>query len=364
MSTSSSGLAGTPSALPLPASGGLTWRPWTREDAPALAGLMRTIEQADGRDWFTSADEIDDLFDAPVFEPAADTQVGLGADGAMLAYARIERFPTDGVDLVRVFLSGGVHPTRRGEGIGTDLLGWATARARQTLAEVRSEPLLRDLPARISAHIEDSDPAERRELLLAGGLEPARYFANLRRDLSAPLPAVGLEPPLRLVPWSEDLDDAARLARNDSFRDLWGSQPRTAESWRAYRSAFAPEWSFLVVDDSVHYEGSDLERPGDESVPPGTPYVVGLHMAGRYEHDWESQGFRAGDTDLLGVRRAYRGRRIGAALLAHAMRRFADDGMEVAVLDVDTDNPTGAPALYAGLGYTKNDGSTMYAVEI
>jgi mycothiol synthase len=356
--------AAAPRTLPVPTASGLTWRPWTREDAPALAELMHTIEQADGRDWFTSADEIVDLFGAPVFEPAADTLVGLDADGTMLAHARIERFPTDGVDLLRVFLSGGVHPTRRGEGIGTDLLAWATARARQALAASGTDARLAGLPARISAHIEDSDPAERRELLLAGGLEPVRYFANLRRDLSAPLPVVGLEPPLRLVPWSEALDDAARLARNDSFRDLWGSQPRTPEAWRAYRSAFAPEWSFLVVDDSVEYEGSDRERPGDETVPPGTPYVVGLHMAGRYEHDWESQGSRAGDTDLLGVRRAYRGRRIAAALLAHAMRRFADDGMEVAVLDVDTDNPTGAPALYAGLGYTKNDGSTMYAVEL
>ena len=35
-----------------------------------------------------------------------------------------------------------------------------------------------------------------------------------------------------------------------------------------------------------------------------------------------------------------------------------------AELDVDTDNPTGAPALYARLGYTKSDGSTMYSIEI
>jgi GNAT superfamily N-acetyltransferase len=220
------------------------------------------------------------------------------------------------------------------------------------------------LPGRIAAHIGDTDPEERRGLLRAAGYQPVRYYANLRRDLSLPVPVIGLEPPLRLVPWTDALEDATRLARNDAFRDHWGSQPRTAESWRAYRSAFAPQWSFVVIDESVHYEGSEQEQPGDATVPPGTPYVVGLHRAERYEHDWESQGYTAGYTGLLGVRRAYRGRRIAAALLAHAMHVYAADGMQYAELDVDTDNPTGAPALYARLGYTKNDGSTQYTIEL
>ncbi|PUB23425.1 acetyltransferase (GNAT) family protein [Promicromonospora sp. AC04] len=356
--------AAAPETLPTPSAGGLTWRAWTRQDVPALAELMRTVQEADGRDWFTSPGEVAETFDVPVFDAATDTIVGLDADGALRAYAHVEQFPTDGVTTLRVFLHGGVHPTHRGQGIGTNLLAWATGRARQALAASGTDERLAGLPGRISAHIEDSDPAERHDLLRAGGFEPVRYFANLLRDLSAPLPVIGLEPPLRLVQWSEALDDAARLARNDAFRDLWGSQPRTAESWRAYRSSFAPQWSFLVVDESVRYEGSEQEHPGDPSVPPGTPYVVGLHMAGRYEHDWESQGYTAGDTDLVGVRRDYRGRRIAAALLSHAMHVFAGEGMQYAVLDVDTDNPTGAPALYARLGYTKNDGSTMYAIEI
>ncbi|WP_369373862.1 GNAT family N-acetyltransferase [Promicromonospora sp. Populi] len=356
--------AAAPAALPGPTAGGLTWRAWTRDDVTALATLMRTVQEADGRDWFTPADEVAELFDAPAFDVAADTLAGLDADGALRAYAHVERFPTDGVNILRTSLSGGVHPSHRGQGIGTELLAWATGRARQALAASGTDPVLDRLPARISAHIDDTDPAERRELLRSGGLEPVRYYANLLRDLSLPVPAIGLEAPLRLVPWSAALDDATRLARNDAFRDHWGSQPRTPESWRAYRSSFAPEWSFVVVDESVRYAGSEQEQPGDGTVAAGTPYVVGLHMAGRYEHDWETQGYTAGYTDLLGVRRDYRGRRIAAALLTHAMRVFADAGMQQAELDVDTDNPTGATGLYARLGYTKSDGSTMYSIEL
>ncbi|MFC8800407.1 GNAT family N-acetyltransferase [Promicromonospora sp. NPDC057138] len=356
--------AAAPSALPPPTAGGLTWRPWTRADVPALAELLRAVQEADGRDWFTSAAGLEEVFDAPVFDAAADTLVGLDADGTMLAHTWVERYPTDGVSLLRASVFGGVHPSRRGEGIGTELLAWGTGRARQALAASGTDARLAGLPGRIAAHLEDSDPAERRGLLRAGGLEPIRYYANLRRDLSAPVPAIGLEPPLRLVPWSDALDDATRLARNDAFRDHWGSQPRTPESWRAFRSHFAPQWSFLVVDESVEYEGSEREQPGDATVAPGTPYVVGLHQAERYEHVWETQGYTSGHTGLLGVRRAYRGRRIAAALLTHAMNVYAADGMQYAELGVDTDNPTGAPALYARLGYAKRTGSTMYAIEI
>ncbi|WP_460887711.1 GNAT family N-acetyltransferase [Promicromonospora xylanilytica] len=356
--------AAAPATPRVPTTGDLTWRPWTRADVPALAALLRTVQEADGRDWFTPADEVAETFDAPVFDAAADTLVGTDADGVMRAYGQVERFPSEGVTRLRVSVTGGVHPTHRGRGIGTELLAWATGRARQALAALGTDPRLDTLPARITAHIEDGAPAERRDLLRAGGFEPLRYYANLLRDLSAPAPAVGLEAPLRLVPWSEALDDATRLARNDAFRDHWGSQPRTPQSWRAYRSSFAPEWSFVVVDESVRYEGSEQEQPGDTTVPPGTPYVVGLHMASRYEHDWESQGYTAGYTDLLGVRRDYRGRRVAVALLTHAMRVFADAGMQKAELDVDTDNPTGATGLYARLGYTKSDGSTLFTIEL
>lgn len=356
--------AAAPDVPPVPTVGGLSWRHWERDDVCPLAVLMRASQEADGRDWFTSADEVAETFDAPVFDAAADTLVGTDTDGTLRAYAQVERFPTVGATLLRASVSGGVHPSHRGRGIGTQLLAWATGRARQALAASGTDPALDRLPARISAHLDDTDPAERRELLRAGGFEPVRYYANLLRDLSVPVPAVGLEAPLRLVPWSQALDDATRLARNDAFRDHWGSQPRTAQSWRAHRSSFAPQWSFVVVDESVRYAGSEQEQPGDGTVPPGTPYVVGLHLASRYEHDWESQGYTAGYTDLLGVRSDYRGRRIAVALLTHAMRIFADGGMQQAELDVDTANPTGATGLYARLGYTKSDGSTLFTIEL
>jgi mycothiol synthase len=50
--------------------------------------------------------------------------------------------------------------------------------------------------------------------------------------------------------------------------------------------------------------------------------------------------------------------------LVSGLFAVAHDGMQYAELDVDADNPTGAPALYARLGYTKSAGSTSCTIEL
>ena len=65
-----------------------------------------------------------------------------------------------------------------------------------------------------------------------------------------------------------------------------------------------------------------------------------------------------------GVRREYRGRGIAQALLADAMRRFTDAGMDVASLDVDSENPTGALGLYTKMGYQAVNTSMAWDKEL
>src|SRR3546814_5046248 len=66
------------------------------------------------------------------------------------------------------------------------------------------------------------------------GFEPTRRFLDVVRPTSLELaPAVAPEG-LTLTQWSSDLDEAARAAHADSFRDHWGSEPRTEEEWRQW----------------------------------------------------------------------------------------------------------------------------------
>ena len=358
--------AAAPSTLPAVTAGDLTWRPAAPADAPALLTLRNDIAEADQEPYRETLDETEELFTAPWRDVAADTLVGADADGALRAYAMVDTNPGD-ARTVRVFLAGGVHPTHRERGIGREVLAWQVARARQVLAASGKE-----LPARLALYGEDSDPPAKVRLYARFGFAPRRFYADLRRDLAAPVPEVPLDGSLRLVPWSPELDEATRLAHNDAFRDHWGSEPRTAEAWTHGRSHHAPQWSFLVVDDAPDVDallaGAETEDLVDEetaaALRAGEPLVVGYQMASRYDEDFPVRGYSFGYTDILGVRRAYRGRRVAVAALAAGMRAFAADGMQYASLDVDTENPSGAHGLYASLGYEKVSGSRMYSIEI
>jgi ribosomal protein S18 acetylase RimI-like enzyme len=74
-------------------------------------------------------------------------------------------------------------------------------------------------------------------------------------------------------------------------------------------------------------------------------------MSGKWPHDFEDRGFTHSWILSLGVVRTHRKRGIASAMIARAMRDFADDGMEYAMLDVDSANPTGAYGLYEALGF-------------
>lgn len=354
--------AAAPETLPPVTAGDLTWRPAVAADAPALLTLKNEIAATDAEPFRETLAEVEELFTAPWRAFETDSLVGVDADGTLRAYALVDTHPGD-TNTVRAFLWGGVHASHRGRGVGREVLAWSVARARQVLAASGKE-----LPARLALYGEDTDPPSKARLYERFGFEARRFYSDLRRDLVAPVPGVPLDGALRVVPWSEELDEATRLAHNDAFRDHWGSEPRTPEAWTHGRSEFAPQWSFLVVDDAPDVDALLADPHTDPetaaTLRAGEPLVVGYEMAGRYDEDFPVRGYTFGYTELLGVRRAYRGRKVAVAALAAAMRAMAADGMQYASLDVDTENPSGAHGLYASLGYEKVSGSRMYSIEL
>lgn len=335
--------AAAPAELPaLPSDVGLTWRALTPADVPAWFALCQVVDDHDRAIERVAEYELVDRFKGGWRDPALDSVAGLDADGHVRAYAWTEYRPvTEGTHAPVLF--GAVHPGYRRRGIGRALVAWSEARARQRLAAAEVE-----LPARIRIYL-DGHHAEARRLAEASGYAPKRYYVVMRRDLSVPLPAGDVPEGLRIEPYDKERDEDVRVTHNESFaRDHWGSSPIDAEAWAldvVGGDKFRPDWSFMALESS-------------------TDRVVGYLMSGAYDQDWEPQGYTEGWTDLVAVRREWRGRGVAGALLTAAMRAYAAGGMQYAGLDVDTDNPTGALGTYTRLGYEQMQNSVLLTKEI
>ncbi len=316
---------------------GIRWRSLSADDASIITELAERISSRDHPTWSESIDEIREELGHSWVEPELDGVVALDAEGVAVAWGLVTA-PPDFETVLRVFLSGGVDPARRGQGIGRRLLAWQHDRARQLLAGSAVR-----LPAWVLSYAADIAP-EHGSLLRRAGFEAARYFTTLECELAhAAFPAPGTVDGLVIEPFCPEYSERARAAKNAAFADHWGSQPSSVESWESLQSlpSFRPELSRVA-------------RDGDE--------VVGLVITEVNEDDWERQGSRSAYIGLVGTVRAWRGRGLASALLAEVLAAYREAGLELAVLDVDTENPTGALGVYTRLGFAPTARDVAYRI--
>lgn len=324
-----------PATLELPTVGAdLSWRRLQRSDLPALLELDRACGAVDNPRLVNTLDMFEEGFDAPAFNPELDSAVAIDPNGKLVAYGEAVK-DSEAATIVKVHLNGQVHPDRRGEGIGTALLSWQEARGRQLLAASHEY-----LPGWLTTGSE-SGAHSQRALLERAGFVPTRWWFNMIRDLAEPIPAVHLAAHLRIEPYRNGLSELARLVINDAFRDHWGSQPLNQDDWEsiARLKSFRPELGNVVI--ATREDGSEE--------------LAGVLRVMVTEHEWEPNGFTFAYIEVLGVARAWRGQKIAQALLAQTFTTLREQGLEKAMLDVDSESPTGAVGLYSRLGFTEYD---------
>ncbi len=306
----------------------LQWRPAAASDVPAWAALIARTAAVETPVWYEREADLQQHVASRKNPVASHTVLGMDTAGILRAYARISKNP--GGDKAHGF--GCVDPAWQRRGVGTALLGWLEQRTRERFAEDAAGSSAQ-LPPRLRIGTEQQHGHQAR-LLESAGYTVVRYFNEMHRPLDQPLPATVLDRGLELAAMAPELHEQVRLAHNASFLDHWGSEPRDEESWSftVNNPQARPDLSAVVLDSA-------------------TGEVAGYQLASHDPDIAVQRGYLEGYTELLGVRREYRGRGIAQALLADAMRRFTGAGMDVASLDVDSENPTGALALYTKMGY-------------
>lgn len=325
----------------------VAWRPATIDDVDAITATQKAMDATDHPDWTTPREDVEDELTLPEVELGADSLLALGGDGQVLAWGVVQLRPAN-AERVQAYLVGGVHPSARGRGIGRLLLSWQIARgcAHLALSEERLAGWLRL----------DADERNPGAVALAErlGMRPARWFTSMERVVldspqapAPPLPTRVAAPGTRLVGYTPDRAEDARLARNDSFRDHWGSTEFTPERWAQVVEGelFRADLSFLVVDET-------------------SGRVLGVALTTINEEDWELQGFTSSYLGVLGVVRDARGRGLAPALLTAVLGATRAAGLERVVLDVDTESPTGALGLYEGVGFVPTSRSIDLVLDV
>jgi mycothiol synthase len=301
----------------------LEWRPMNSSDVTAWADLLAAIREVDHEWEYFTAEELLDEFSDPDRDFEDGSKAVMLGD-RMVGYGAL--LPRTSADRVRdMRYEGGVHPEFRGRGIGSQLITWGEdAAVALHLKRFPAQPL--SLTASCT-----STNTGALTLHEQRGFRPVRWFNGMIRDLFVPLPAVPEPPDVKIAGWSPEQSEEARMIRNESFRDHWGSIETTRERWEYFlgSATFRPQFSFLAYSDGEPV-GVVIshEFAGDSSAPGRDVYVA-----------------------IVGTLRAHRKRGIATVLVTRALNDAARAGFATGSLEVDAGSPTGALGLYEELGF-------------
>lgn len=310
------------------------WRPLQAEDILSILEMSRAAAAVDKAEAGISPEQLQQLFTVIGEEITHDTLTAVADDGTIAAVALVLTLPSEDEHLA--MSSGLVHPAHRRRGIGSTILTWMEARACQKFGQYEDSK-----PQLLRTSCQDY-MTDRIALFEKHSFAAERYSYKMRRSLDQPLPNKPLPKGLRLVTWTEAVDDDLRQAFNEAFSEQWGVPTMTEELWH----------NFLVGVPQFRGDLTFLALDGDT--------IVGFCLNWVDETRNQQMSVGEGWIEAVGTLPVWRGHGLASALLVHSMNAFVAEGLQRAGLDVDTQNPTGALRLYEKLGFKAVKRNVMF----
>ncbi len=177
---------------------------------------------------------------------------------------------------------------------------------------------------------------EMKAILENAGYEIARYGANMVRPNLEDIP--NLELPKGLELRRPEPKDYKRIfmAHIDAFRESWGFSEH--------------DWD----EEFVKFKNGKLFQPELWQIAWDADVVAGQVKPFILEDENEEMGRKRAYIEFISTSKPYRRKGLARALIAKALRRVKEEGMEEAALGVDTENVHGALDLYRKLGFRKD----------
>lgn len=319
-------------------SSALVSRSYSPADLQAVTDLLNLCDQTYKLEDGYTPENLATEFSHPRVRVEKDLRLWENESGQLLGFGQMWRNePQDGHISAYMFLR--VHPDFEKSGVGEEITAWAADWMRQESKEVNLPGIIdtgeRDFYSYNLATFEKS------------GFSVVRYFFRMRRDLSQPIPAVDL-PAGYTLSNVKTKEDAVKWveAFNQSFIDHWNFHPSTEA-------------------DHLHHLTESHYRPENDLVavaPDGT--FGGFCFCVIDPAEIERTGEKRGWIGTLGTTRTHRRVGLGRAMLLAGMHHLKKQGMEVALLGVDAENPSGALSFYERYGFVKAYTNVGYRKEV
>jgi mycothiol synthase len=308
----------------------LTLRPARWTDLNAVAKLTHDVAEMEGDASFVlTAEELANEWKSEGFNVERDVFVVETQDGRVVGS---EEFYNEN-EHYKLKTDGCVHPEFRGLGIGSSLLEKI---AERTQAEMElAAPGVRVF---IQSLVNNKDEAGH-ALLRTNGYSPIRYHWRMEIKLQESPAPVTYPTGIELRTFLKD-EHATTVwqADNEAFRDHWGSHDKTYEEWS--REKFGNP-NFDPTLWMIAWDGNELAGFSQNRLRRGIGWI-----------------------GTIGVRRPWRKKGLGLALLRHSFGEFYKRGTTTIGLGVDAANPTGATRLYQRAGMYVAGEFAMYEKEL
>lgn len=298
-----------------------------RGDVPALVDLICEVNRHDDLDWLPTTESLEaDWAPHPGFHQARDVVV-VEQGGPLVAAGWVDWRERDGktVHNFEIF----VHPDQRRRGLGRRVLAWLEDRARASVADGSGgSPML---PHVLGGGLIVTNPAAV-TFAQDAGYRTIRYGFEMRRPLDLPILEVPMPDGLEVRPVLPEHHRAIWDADLEAFQDHWEASVR-------HEADFVRLFTHPDHDTALW----QVAWAGDE--------VAGSIMNNIYRDENAKSGTDVGWLDHVSVRRPWRGRGLASALIVRSLAILKEQGMTVAALGVDAENPTGALGLYERFGF-------------